>query len=142
MPRLVGIALALMVATACAGAGQTVPGDPPHTCPPFLGGIVDDPAVQPPNGATGVSPTIGSITVPSIPALLGATVLLNPPVGSGPSSGGVFVAAGPSMLSATLPTLAAHTTYFPQALVLVSAGTGPLGCDVYRSYTLGSFTTQ
>jgi hypothetical protein len=142
MVRSSWFALALLMAAACSGGGQTVSVSSLHSCPPFLGGIVDDPAIQPPNGAVGVSPAIGSITVPTTPGLAGATVLLNAGGNTLGVAGGAFGASGASTLTATIPALAAHTTYFAQAIVLVSAGTGPLGCDVYRSYNLGSFTTQ
>ncbi|HEY6234567.1 MAG TPA: hypothetical protein VIW69_05580 [Candidatus Elarobacter sp.] len=52
-----------------------------------------------------------------------------------------FVPVGPN-LTATIPTLASQTIYSVSADVLVSAGTGPLGCDVVRLYVLDSFTTQ
>jgi hypothetical protein len=141
MARSSWFAFVLFVATACSGGGQATL-VPLHSCPPFLGGMVDDPAVQPPNGAVGVSPTVGSITVPTTPGLAGATVLLTAGGNTPSVAGGAFSASGTSTLTATIPALAGHTTYFAGALVLVSAGTGPLGCDVYRSYTLGSFTTQ
>jgi hypothetical protein len=139
------VALSLAIVTGCSGGGQTLSAAPgPHTCPAFLGGDVTDPAVQPPDGATGVSPSIGRIVVPFVDGLAGQTaVLLVSPAVSNPTAvvTSPFVPSGATLV-ATIPTLAAHTTYFTSADVLVSAGTGPLGCDVRRLYVLGSFTTQ
>ena len=137
------LVLSLALVTGCAGGGQTL-ASPPHTCPAFSGGNVTDPMTQPPDGARGVSPSAGSITVPFVDGLAGHTGVL---VVSPPGTGGATVATAAfvqsgATLTATIPTLAANTTYFASADVLVSAGTGPLGCDVVRLYVLGSFTTQ
>jgi hypothetical protein len=144
MIKLPLLALVLAIATGCSGGGQTVAASGPHSCPPFLGGSVQVPALQPPNGATGISPSIGSIVVPFEDGLAGQMAVLLP---SPPGSNAAAVAASPftpsgTTLVATIPTLAAHTTYTISADVLISAGTGPLGCDVRRSYLFGSFTTQ
>ena len=137
------LALSLTLATGCSGGGQSVAAAP-HTCPAFSAGSVTDPATQPPDGARGVSPGIGSIVVPFVDGLAGHTGVL---VVSPPGTGGTTVVTSPfvqsgATLTATIPQLAANTTYFASADVLVSAGTGPLGCDVHRLYVLGSFTTQ
>ena len=88
---------------------------------------------------------MGSITVPFVDGLAGNTaVLIGGPPGTANQTTIVssrFVASGAN-LTATIPMLAANTTYSTSADVLVSAGTGPLGCDVRRLYVLGSFTTQ
>ena len=144
MDKLPLLVLSLAILAGCSGGGQTVAGVGPHSCPPFLGGIVTDPAVQPPDGATGVSPSIGSIVVPFADGLAGHTAVL---LVSLPANNPTDVVTSPFVpsgvfLTATIPPLAAHTTYFTSADVLVSAGTGQLGCDVRRSYALGSFTTQ
>ena len=143
MIKLAFLALSLALVTGCSGGGQTV-ASAPHTCPAFSGGSVTDPATQPPDGAMGVSPSLGSIAVPFVDGLAGHTGVL---VVSPPGTGGATVVTSPfvqsgATLTATIPALAAHTTYFTSADVLVSAGTGPLGCDVRRLYVLGSFTTQ
>lgn len=143
MNKLPFLALSLAIVTGCSGAGQTVAATL-HTCPAFLGGSVTDPATQPPDGARGVPPSIGSIVVPFVDGLAGHTAVLvvSPPVNN-PAvvATSPFVQSG-ATLTATIPPLAANTTYFTSADVLVSAGTGPLGCDVHRLYVLGSFTTQ
>ncbi len=144
MKNVALLALALSMVTGCSGGGQTV-GSAPHTCPAFSGGIVTDPATQPPDGAHGVSPSIGSIVVPFTDGLAGHTAVLigGPPATQNQTTivTSPFVQSG-ATLSATIPPLAANTTYFTSATVLVSSGSGPLGCDVYRLYVLGSFTTQ
>ena len=99
---------------------------------------------QPADGARGVSPAVGSVTVPFVDGLAGHAGVL---VVSPPGTGGATVVTSPfvqsgATLTATIPPLAANTTYFASADVLVSAGTGPFGCDVVRLYVLGSFTTQ
>ena len=138
------LALCLTLVTGCAGGGQSVASGP-HSCPAFSDGSVTDPATQPPDGARGVSPTIGSIVVPLVAGLAGQTAALrvSPPVGSNSTDvvASPFVQSGATLV-ATIPPLAANTSYFMSADVLVSAGTGPLGCDVRRLYVLGSFTTQ
>jgi hypothetical protein len=138
------LALSLTLATGCSGGGQSIAGAPPHTCPAFSDSVTD-PAVQPPDGARGVSPSIGAIVVPFTDGLAGQTaVLIGGPHGTANQTTVVsspFVPSG-SNLTATIPTLAANTTYLVSANVLVSAGTGALGCDVRRLYVLGSFTTQ
>ncbi|HEV2739361.1 MAG TPA: hypothetical protein VGU66_12330 [Candidatus Elarobacter sp.] len=145
MKKVPFVALALAIVTGCSGGGQTLSPTPLHSCPAFLGGSVTDPAVQPPDGAHGVSPSIGSIVVPFTDGLAGHTaVLIGGPPGTANQTTIVslpFVPSGPN-LTATIPALAAQTTYSVSADVLVSAGTGPLGCDVVRLYVLGSFTTQ
>lgn len=144
MKNVALLALSLAVSTGCSGGGQTV-ASAPHTCPAFSGGIVTDPAIQPADGAHGVSPSIDSIVVPFTDGLAGHTaVLIGGPPGTANQTTIVsspFVPSGPN-LAATIPTLPANTTYSMSAAVLVSSGTGPLGCDVYRLYVLGSFTTQ
>jgi hypothetical protein len=102
--------------------------------------------VQPPNGAVGVPTTIGSIvatTTPSNTQGLGGnnvTLLVN---GSLAVEGGVFTPIpspnnSPSY-SATIPTLASHTTYQVSATV-PSPSPGP--CPLSASWQIGSFTTQ
>ena len=144
MKNVALLALLLAMVTGCSGGGQTVASGP-HSCPAFSGGIVTDPATQPPDGAHGVSPAIGSIIVPFTDGLAGhMAVLIGGPPGTANQTTittSPFVQSGPT-LTATIPALAANTTYSVSADVLVSAGTGPLGCDVVRLYVLGSFTTQ
>ena len=139
------LAVSLTLVAGCSGGGQTTAAPGPHTCPAYLGGSVTDPATQPPDGAHGVSPSIGSIVVPFVDGLAGHTaVLIGGPPGTANQTTIVtsaFVQSG-ATLTATIPPLAANTTYQASADVLVSAGTGPLGCDVRRLYVLGSFTTQ
>jgi hypothetical protein len=144
MTKAAFAALCLTLVTGCAGGGQTL-ASAPHTCPAFSGGNVTDAMTQPPDGATGVPPSVGSITVPFVDGLAGHTAVL---VGGPPGTANQtviatspFVASGAN-LTAAIPTLAANTHYSASADVLVSAGTGPLGCDVRRLYVLGSFTTQ
>lgn len=144
MMKAAFLVLSLTFAAGCAGGGQTL-ASPPHTCPAYSGGDVTDPMTQPADGARGVSPAVGSITVAFVDGLAGHTaVLIGGPPGTANQTTiatSPFVQTG-ATLTATIPPLAANTTYFASADVLVSAGTGPLGCDVRRLYVLGSFTTQ
>ena len=137
------LAFSLTLVTGCSGGEQSVAAVP-HTCPAFLDGSVTDAATQPPDNAVGVPPSIGSIVVPFVDGLAGHTgiLVLSPPLNN-PSVvvTSPFVQSG-ATLTATIPPLAAHTRYLTSADVLVSAGTGPLGCDERRLYVLGSFTTQ
>lgn len=102
--------------------------------------------VQPPNGAVGVSTTVGSIiatTTPSQTPSLGGnnvTLLVNTNV---VLEGGVFTpisspSSSPSY-SAAIPTLAAHTTYQVSATV-PPPSPGP--CPLTATWNIGSFTTQ
>jgi hypothetical protein len=84
---------------------------------------------QPAAGAVGVSTTIGSITVPQMDHVAGATLQLLQPQG-GPLFGGVFVANG-SSLTATIPALQPNTTYRGYAVGV------PCGPD----FDFGQFTT-
>jgi hypothetical protein len=99
-----------------------------------------DPAAS----AAGVSSTIGHVTVPAVTGLAGLTLYLEPVVNGTALpiivQGGSFVAGGSGTLTATVPALAAKTTYFAQADQTV--GTGALGCPLNQAFFLGSFTTQ
>jgi hypothetical protein len=91
----------------------------------------------PANGATGVSTTVGSITlVPSAPPGIGTLLQQFPPAtltaGSVSLQSGALVASG-SAYTATLPTLAHATTYTVYAPQMVSCA--PL-------VVAGAFTTN
>lgn len=122
-----------MVALAgCGGGGGTVAAQSSgSTCPPGVAtyAIFSDPMTQPPAGSVGVSPTIGSITVPQMDHVAGATLQLLPPQG-GPIMAGVFVANG-SSLTATIPALQPNTVYHTFAVGV------PCGPD----FDFGQFTT-
>ncbi len=124
---------ALIALAGCAGGGGTAastPTSPP--CPPGVAtyALFTDPMTQPPAGAVGVSTTIGSITVPQMDHVPGATLQLFQPTG-GPLEGGVFGASGTSSLSATIPKLQPNTTYRAFAVGV------PCGPD----FDFGQFTT-
>ena len=125
--------LATMVALAgCGGGGGTVATQSSgSTCPAGVAtyALFSDPMTQPPAGSVGVSPTIGSITVPQMDHVAGATLQLLPPQG-GPIMAGVFVANG-SSLTATIPTLQPNTVYHTSA---VGVPCGP-------AFDFGQFTT-
>jgi hypothetical protein len=133
---LLATAIAL---SACTGAGSTTSAPAPAptptatpTCQPgaALYPLFQDPMTQPPAGATGVSTTIGSITVPQMDHVLGATLQLNAPTG-GPLNGGTFVASSASSLTASVPQLQPNTLYHATA-------TG-VPCGPY--FDFGQFTT-
>jgi hypothetical protein len=123
---------ALIASAGCGGGGYTAPSStPPPSCP---GGVATyaiflDPMTQPPAGAVRVSTTVGSITVPLMDHVPGASLQLSGPTG-GPLSGGVFV-ANASGLTATVPTLQPNTTYRAHAIGV------PCGPD----FDFGQFTT-
>jgi hypothetical protein len=126
----------------CAGAGGSAPAQPPggpHACPDL---VVDRsaPLVQPANGATGVSTTIGSVTVTSETGLAGLQITLTPSSGS-PIEGGAFAAASSSTMAATIPVLSAHTTYTVSSSSLPVIGSDG-SCTLGTAWTMGSFTTQ
>ena len=128
---------------ACSGQGTTSPG--PVDCPQFIA-VYTATLVQPPNGAAGVSTTLGTIVATTNPfntqGLGGnnVTLLVN---GNLAIEGGVFTpisspSSSPSY-SATIPTLAAHTTYQVSATV-PPPSPGP--CPLRASWNIGSFTTR
>jgi len=126
----------------CAGAGGSDPAPQPsvvYECPAL---VIDRsaPLVQPANGATGVSTTIGSVTVMAETGLAGLPIVLTPSSGS-PIQGGTFAASSSSTMAATVPVLSAHTTY------AVSSFSPPINgndgsCTMGTAWTMGSFTTQ
>jgi hypothetical protein len=128
---------------ACSGQGTTSPG--PVVCPDFIA-VYTATLVQPPNGAVGVSTTLGTIVATTNPFNtqgLGennnVTLLVN---GNLVIEGGVFTPIpspnnSPSY-SATIPTLAPHTTYQVDATVPRSPGP----CELPAWWSIGSFTTQ
>lgn len=130
----------LIVLTGCGEGGGTVVTSmmvppSPSMCPlaaaPTV--LVTVPMTQPPAGSTGVSTTVGSITVPLGPQpdhLIGVTVNLFPAVGA-EVIGGVFAASGSSSLTATVPKLQPNTTY------TTFANGEPCG----PFFTFGQFTT-
>ena len=130
-PGMLLLATALAL-SACTGGGSTAPTTTPTACMPgaALYPLFQDPMTQPPAGATGVSTTIGSITVPQMDHVLGATLQISPPTG-GPVNGGAFVASGASSLTATVPQLQPNTVYHATA-------TG-VPCGPY--FDFGQFTT-
>jgi hypothetical protein len=137
---------ALIAASACSGGGNAtdakpivVPAVGVVSCPAFAGGVVSDPIAQPANGAAGVSTSVGSVTAPNVAGLAGLQVTLVPPSPAVPVMGGTFAASSGSALTASVPALAPHTTYFVQATATL--GTGPQGCAIYELFQLGSFTT-
>ena len=85
---------------------------------------------QPPAGSAGVATTIGSVTVPVMDHLLGATLQIAPPAGSS-LNGGMFVASGASSLTATVPQLQPNTVY---RLSAIGVPCGP-------AFDFGQFTT-
>ncbi len=126
--------LAALIASAGCGGGGTIAAPAPlpsPACPPGVAtyALFSDPMTQPPAGAVGVSTTIGSITVPQMDHVAGATLQLLPPQG-GPLFGGVFTANGAS-LTATIPTLQPNTVYHTFAVGV------PCGPD----FDFGQFTT-
>jgi len=104
----------------------------PQLCLPSAGSYPTfaDPMTQPPAGATGVSTTIGSITVPLMDNVLGATLQIGPANG-GLLTAGDFTMSGPVNLTATIPKLQPNTVYHALA---VGVPCGP-------TYDFGQFTT-
>jgi hypothetical protein len=131
---LVGVAL-----SACGGAGGSATPTPPPgiACPDDIAERTAS-LVAPPNGATGVSPTIGSITATSSTGLAGAQLALVPAAGA-PVLGGIFAAASSSTVTASVPVLSAHTTYTVSASAAIPESDG---CTQGVAWTIGSFTTQ
>ena len=112
--------LATLIALAGCGVGSvTVAGPEPSPSPTCMPGAAayahfSDPMTQPPAGSVGVSPTVGSITVPQMDHVAGATLEILPPQGRALIAG-VFVANG-SSLTATIPTLQPNTVYHTFAI--------------------------
>lgn len=123
---------------ACSGGGGSGPtpvqGQPPGAvCPDFVL-LSSATLVQPANGAVGVSTTIGSVVATSNTGLAGAEIVLKPASGA-QLNGGIFAVASSTTVSATVPVLAAHTTYTVSGS---SVGT----CPGTEQWSIGSFTTQ
>ena len=126
--------------SACSGGGGTTQAPIPDICS-IPGVQFSDPMTQPAAGATGVSPNVGSVTAPVSPGLAGLPVKLLyalAPIGSGSGTivGGPFTASN-GALTASVPALPAHTTFFVIASI-ASANT----CQGDTQWTLGQFTTQ
>jgi hypothetical protein len=128
------VAAASLVALATAGcngggSSDTIVSSTP--CPSLA--MAPPTLVTPANTSTGVSDTIGSITLTN--ATASETVTLVPSSGTSlTGSSPVYDQANQTWV-ATIPALAAHTTYS------VSIGLIPSGCSGTTS-TIGAFTSQ
>lgn len=112
----------------CIGGGESTP----QLCLPGAGSypVLPDPMTQPAAGATNVPTTIGSITVPQMDNVLGATLQIGPTNGN-LQPAGEFVMSGPVSLTATIPKLQPNTVYHTLAVGV------PCGPD----FDFGQFTT-
>ena len=131
-------ALIVLVTALCGCAGGS--SGPPAGC----GAVVatqSDLMVQPPNGATGVPVTVGTITVPLVSGIAGGAVALQPASGPVIAAGRLTLDAAGTTLSVTVPVLAAHTAYQVAAYTSVPPE-GTSQCWATTSWNLGSFTTQ
>ncbi len=134
MLHRVAWALGGLTLAACSGAGGSGPAPaPPHVCPAIVG-LRSATLVQPANGAVGISTTIGSVMATSDTGLAGAQVILMPS-GGARADGGIFTAASSTSVSATVPLLAAHTSY-------TVSGSSVGECPGTTAWSIGSFTTQ
>lgn len=129
--------LAAAVLAGCSGAGVTGPACPPQ---PALIGTVGA-LVSPPNHATGVSTTIGTLTFTlSDPTLQSATLSLSPAGVPASVRGGPITASGGNY-SSTIPALQSGLTYQVGIFTTVPLAGYP-GCTVNRGGVVGEFTTQ
>jgi hypothetical protein len=126
-PALCAVALA-----ACSNGGSQQ-GQPPGTVCPTIVTVVNGTLVQPVNGATGVSTTIGSVTASSNTDMTGAQLILTP-AGGVAFDGGTFAVASNVTFSATVPVLAPNTSY-----TVTASSHAP--CPGQVEWSIGSFTT-
>jgi len=125
--------VAVLGLSACGGAQSS--GTP---CPLVIEGPIAWSMTSPPDGATGVPVNVGTIVVPGgANAPTGASVVLTPNGGGAAVTGGAFVAETNGTDAASVPTLAAHTSYTVTAVVTSS---GP--CPNSASWNIGAFSTQ
>ena len=119
---------ASLALSGCIGGGESTP----QLCLPGAGSypVFPDPMTQPAAGATNVPTTIGSITVPQMDNVLGATLQIGPANGN-LLMAGEFVMSGPVSLTATIPKLQPNTVYHTLA---VGVQCGP-------DFDFGQFTT-
>jgi hypothetical protein len=125
-------ALCAVTLIACSNSGIES-AQPPGTVCPAIVQVASATLVQPANGATSASITIGSVTASSSTDLTGAQLILTP-AGGATFDGGLFGAVSGTTASATVPLLAAHTSY-----TVTASSRGPCPGTVF--WSIGSFTT-
>ena len=123
---------AALISVACSGGGASQSSPPGTVCPTIVS-LASGALIQPANGATGVSTTVGSVTATSSTDLRNAQLILTP-AGGAAFDGGVFGDVSGTTALATVPVLSAQTNY----VVTASSG-GPCPGSVLWSF--GSFTT-
>jgi hypothetical protein len=128
---------AFLALAGCSGGGTT---QPAPVCPNVVIGDSQAHLVSPPSGATGVSPSIGSITVTYGSASVLDAIDLTPSDGS-PSvpgtaapnpSNGTAVVTIPALKPAMKYTVTGHNVNFAHIV----------GCFTPITANFGSFTTQ
>jgi hypothetical protein len=131
--------LAMLAAAGCGGVSSS-----PYICPDTPAAVASGALVSPPNGATGVSPSVGRITftvgTPDLQGTAPGTVVTLTPSAGGPAlqqPDSVITANGVS--SSVIPQLRSATTY---TVTIGATPTLPGGCQGSVTATLGSFATQ
>ncbi len=112
---------------------------PPFSaCPDVVPAPIAWSMTSPPNGATNVSVNVGAIVVPGgAHAPTGARVLLTPSGGGTAVTGAIFAAEPNGTDAASIPTLAASTSY-----TVTAYATSAPPCPITTTWDIGSFTTQ
>ena len=137
------LSLGLLALAACSGGGATTPQTRFGPCPNLA--IVDSQShlLTPPSGGTGVSPSIGSISVAYGNSAVLTFIDLTPNDGSPTVSGALtFTGVLPSsgVASVTIPALKPATKYTVTGRNADFAHV--VGCFTPVTAAFGSFTTQ
>jgi hypothetical protein len=140
---VIALSLGLLALAACSGGGATTAQQPapPGACAAVV--IVDSQAhlVSPPSGATGVSPSIGSVTVTYGDIRVFDLISLSPIDGSpGAAAANLDSTPSPGVAVVTIGALKPATKY---RLTGTSANYAHIpGCFIPVTADFGSFTTQ
>lgn len=124
---------------ACASGTGSV--SPAAACVPAPVALQPGSLITPAPGATGVSPTIGQITLAaySVSTVAGARVTLTPTTGSGIVTSASVTASRANLFTATIPTtLSSGTTYKVQ----FTYDPGTITCHVLNTTDIGTFAVQ
>ncbi|MEA2688196.1 MAG: hypothetical protein QOD51_803 [Candidatus Eremiobacteraeota bacterium] len=140
---VIALSLGLLALAGCSGGGGTMQQTVIGPCPTVAISDAQAHLVSPPSGATGVSPSIGSISVAYGTSAVLSFIQLTPGDGSPSVSGnasftGVLPSSG--VVAVTIPALKPATKYTVTGQNADFAHI--VGCFAKVTADFGSFTTQ
>ena len=134
------IAVAMLPLVACSSGSGSASATRSTTCVPAPVALTPGSLISPAPGATGVSATIGqiSLTAFSVSTVVGAKVTLAPTNGGGIISSTSVIASGTNTYTAAIPALSSGVIYRAQ----FTYDPGAFTCHVFNTTDLGTFSVQ